>query len=293
MRLVRQAGLEPVEHRLLRLAPPADPEPLLRAAGELSWLAARSVHEESLTEPAGMPAPAALWLVLTSKNALPPLLDALEESGCDPRLLPGAGMKVAAVGPATAEALSAAGLPPDLVPAESTGEGLLEALSREHPVRVLLPRAEEAREVLPEGLRELGVQVQVVPAYRIAADHQAALGLARAVVAGEVDVVAFTSGSAVRAFARGWRDVGRLPPAEGGKWPGSVQVAVIGRVTGQAVTDEGFEASIQPSESTLEALVRAIAEAKGTDARGIDIDRDSDTGDTDDHGPERAAGGPR
>src|SRR5690606_7471237 len=109
------------------------------------------------------------WVVFTSANAVDAFLDLLLERGEDVRLLGGANL--CAIGTATARALLARGLRADLVPAEADAEGVVDALRRQpHDLavtgaRVLLPRAERARDVLPEGLREVGATVDELTLY--------------------------------------------------------------------------------------------------------------------------------
>ncbi|MHB8966337.1 MAG: uroporphyrinogen-III synthase, partial [Coriobacteriia bacterium] len=142
------------------------------------------------------------WLILTSTNAVERFFDRVYAAGKDARHL--AGLRVAAVGPATAEACVAKGVHPDFVPGEYVGEGVLAGLCARgvgEGTRVLLPRALEAREMLPEQLRERGAVVDVVPVYRTVPGMGDPEVLER-LRAGSVDVVTFTSSSTVRNFAR-------------------------------------------------------------------------------------------
>ncbi len=106
------------------------------------------------------------WLVFTSPNGARLFLEKLFESGRDARAV--AGAKIAAVGPATAEALAPFGLRADLVPEKYVAESLLAALKRENLAgrKILLARAEEGRDLLPEGLRAAGVEVRELAVYR-------------------------------------------------------------------------------------------------------------------------------
>src|SRR5207253_1579265 len=107
------------------------------------------------------------WLVFTSANGARLFFDrGLAASGLDARAL--AAARVAAIGPGTAEVLAARGIAADLVPERFVAESLVEAFppptSTEE--RVLLSRAANARDVLPQGLRSLGYEVEVLPVYR-------------------------------------------------------------------------------------------------------------------------------
>lgn len=216
----------------IRLEPPESWEPLDRALERLGEYA---------------------WLIFTSQNGVIAFRDRLEATGADPRAL--AGPRIAAIGPETAETLRRFGLRVDLIPAEYRAEALVEAL-RSHlasGMRVLIPRAQEAREVLPERLRALGVSVTVVPAYRTVAARDGVDRLRALLEAGQVHVVTFTSSSTVRHF------MALFPPGETPRLLRRVALAAIGPVTAETVAEYGLAAAIVPREYTVPALAAAVA----------------------------------
>ena len=189
------------------------------------------------------------WVMFTSQNAVSIFWDALRESGRDARALGGA--KVCVVGPATADALRERGLEPDVLPERFVAEGVLEALAS-HDLRgahVLYTSAEGARDVLPAGLRKAGAQVEVIPIYRTVPDGEGAERMAAALQRGVVDLVTFTSASAVRAYvdAVGAAAAARAPAAS------------IGPITSEAARAAGLEVIVEATESTIPGLVDAIA----------------------------------
>ena len=190
--------------------------------------------------------------MVTSVNGVAALGAALERVEGDARWL--VGVEVVAIGPATARELKRIGLRADHVPADHRAEGVLELLTEERVdgTRVLLPRAEVARDILPETLRERGATVDLIPVYRTEAATTSQLepGLG-ALRAGEVDVVTFTSASTATSFAAAVDDAPALcvPPI----------VAAIGPVTAEACAHVGIEVDVIPSVYTLPALVEAIA----------------------------------
>ena len=112
------------------------------------------------------------------------------------------GVRLAAIGPKTAEALESVMLRPDLVPSEYRAEAILDALSQ-HSVRdkrFLMPRAMVAREILPEKLREWGAQVDVVPAYQTVLPQQDVHKIGMLLSNCEIDCLTFTSSSTVSNF---------------------------------------------------------------------------------------------
>lgn len=177
------------------------------------------------------------WVVLTSPNGAARFCAELRD-GRDV-----AGVKLAAIGPGTAAVLADHNLVADLVPERAVAEGLLEVFP-DGPGRVLLARALEARETLPEGLRAAGWEVDVAPAYQtipapLAADADAALAGA--------EVVTFTSSSTVRNFVN-LVGVGRVPPT----------VACIGPITAATARALGLEVHIEATEHTIPGLIAAL-----------------------------------
>jgi uroporphyrinogen III methyltransferase/synthase len=181
------------------------------------------------------------WVVFTSQNAVAALWGHLR----DARDLGSA--KVAAIGPATAGALRSRGVVADLVPSSYVAEALVEAFPppEEPGARVLLPRAGEARDVLPVGLRKLGFEVDVVEAYRVRPAHPPEASLA---AAAEADAIVFTSPSTVRAFLE-TAGAERLPRV----------VACIGPVTADAAAAAGVRVDAVAEEHTTDGLVAALA----------------------------------
>lgn len=193
------------------------------------------------------------WLVFSSANAVECFFARLAVHDLDARSL--SGTSVAAVGPATAGRACEHGVTPDWVPAEHTGEGLLAGFV-ERGVgsgrRVLVPRAEEGRDVLPDGLRERGVRVDVVPVYRTVAGAGDPETLER-MLSGDADVLTFTSPSTLKNFLR------LVGEEEGRAVLERVVVASIGPVTTRAAERLGVRVDVEPSPHTAPALADALA----------------------------------
>src|SRR5690606_1055685 len=190
---------------------------------------------------AGVTAGRYAWVVLTSANGAERFLGALP----DARAL--GGVQVAAIGPATAEAVRRFSIVPDLVPGEYVAESLLEAFPdppAQGPARVLLARAARARDVLPEGLRARGREGDVVEAYRTVrppvdeAQRQAVLA---------ADVVTFTSSSTVDHYVEAMGSPA-TPPV----------VACIGPVTAETARRHGMRVAVEAAEYTVAGLVAAL-----------------------------------
>ena len=193
------------------------------------------------------------WLIFTSANGVKCFWERLEAQGLDARAL--YGLQVAAIGPATAQAVRSHGIAPDFVPeayiAESVAEGLI-GLGMDGK-KVLLPRAREAREVLPEELRKAGAQVDVLPVYEtVPAAHRDEV--LQRLEAGTLDAVTFGSSSTVdNFFAQIPADTIRNQPEEK-----RVKFASIGPVTTKTLAKYGFACDIQPEDFTIPALVKAL-----------------------------------
>ncbi|MBI4355861.1 MAG: uroporphyrinogen-III C-methyltransferase [Candidatus Omnitrophica bacterium] len=191
------------------------------------------------------------WLLLTSVEGAERLLVLLRELRIDVRRL--SHLKFGAIGPKTAEQLQQAGVRPDVVPATFQQEGLLSALRRVgwRGKRVLLLRAAEARDLLPEGLRKLGARVDVVPLYRAKPPAHLRGQLQAVLSNGSVDLVTFTSSGCVEQF---WQ---ALPPGlrhRARRW----RAASIGPITSQAVRARHVPVAIEARQATIESLVEAI-----------------------------------
>ncbi len=201
------------------------------------------------------------WVVFTSQNGVAAFVDRMRTLGRSPEALH--VPRLAAIGPGTAEALRAQGLRADLAPDEFRAEALVAALAREdlRGVRVLIPRADGARSVLPDGLRTLGASVDVVPVYRTEVEQEHSPEMRRRLLEGPVDAVTFTSSSTVRNF------VALLGPDAGRALRGAL-VACIGPVTAATAREFGLEAGVVAETYTIPGLVAALRSALGSPASG-------------------------
>ncbi len=192
------------------------------------------------------------WIVFTSVNGVRFFMERLRSAGLDVRQLH--GIRLAAIGPKTAEALEQYGLCPDFVPGEYRAESILEGLSGEplQDKRFLLPRAMAARDVLPETLRQWGALVDVVPAYRTVLPRERSNEMTERLRSGEIDCLTFTSSSTVSNFFSLFEKDSLLPLLT------DVRVACIGPITAKTAEEHGLEVDIMPSEYTIAGLVEAI-----------------------------------
>jgi uroporphyrinogen III methyltransferase / synthase len=187
-----------------------------------------------------------MLVCLTSPNGAALLLDGLAARGADARAL--AGATVAAIGPATADELERRGIRPDVVPERSVAEALVEALA-DVPVEggsVLVARAAEARDLLPNALRERGASVDVVPLYDTVAEP---LGNGQVEAVEGADYVTFTSSSTVRFF------LDALQPAA---FPPAARVVSIGPVTSDAARERGLEVHVEAERHDIDGLLAAL-----------------------------------
>jgi uroporphyrinogen III methyltransferase/synthase len=147
------------------------------------------------------------------------------------------------------------GVKADLIPTDYQAEGVLEALVQQNlkETRILIPRAEVARELLPEELRARGAHVDVIPVYRTVTPTQDAGGWRQQLIDRLIHVVTFTSSSTVRNFVAmlGGVDAVKLLVQ-------SVTIACIGPITAKTAEECGLTVSIMPKENTIPALVDAI-----------------------------------
>lgn len=203
--------------------------------------------------------PRCQWVVFTSTNGVEQFFARLDDLNLDARAL---GIsKIAAIGPATVSALKARGLRPDLVPANSISEAVVEELLKAigpgtQTTSVLIARAAEGREVLEQKLREAGVTVQVATCYHTVPDASNAPQVRELLEAGELNWVTFTSSSTVRNFLDA---LGREFVLEK---RAAFKVAVIGPVTAATAREAGLEPDVIAENASVEALAEALYAAK-------------------------------
>jgi uroporphyrinogen III methyltransferase/synthase len=229
-RLLSAEGARVILFPTIRIVPPESWELLDRALDNLG-----SYH----------------WIVFTSANGVKHFFRRLRETGRDVRDLK--GIRICTIGPATASAVEGMGIRVDIVPGEYISEGVVRAF-REVDLkgkRVLLPRAGEARDVIPEGLSRRGASVDVVTVYRTVRSESKKESLQALLDAGKVDVIAFTSPSTVIKFRK---------IMVGAALPETVRIACIGPVTEAAAKKEGFPVDIFQEDFTIPGMVKSLIE---------------------------------
>jgi uroporphyrinogen III methyltransferase/synthase len=194
-------------------------------------------------------------ICFTSPTGVEALFERLDAEGLDSRAFPSrAQTRIAAIGPATARALRQRGILTDVMPAKAVGEALAEALGGVPVTRALVARAREARDVVPDALRERGAEVDVVPVYETVVEE---LNQEQVADVGAADFITFTSASTVRNFlasiggADAWLTRGQSRP----------RIVSIGPVTSDELRRHGLEPDIEAHEHDIDGLIAAIIDA--------------------------------
>jgi uroporphyrinogen III methyltransferase/synthase len=234
--MLEERGAEAIQAPTIRIAPPEDMEALDRACVD---------------------AGAYDWIVFTSANAVDTFMTRLLASG-DVRDLK--GVRLCAIGPSTAQRLARYGMRVDLTPAEARSEAVIDALKSAgnlKGLRLLLPRADIARELLADQLRDAGADVSEVAAYRTLlaggerdGDHD----IYRMLLDRQIDAVTFTSASTVKNFAKIFGE------EQAADLLNTTVVASIGPVTAEAAQQLGINTTVMPERYTIPDLVDALVE---------------------------------
>jgi len=237
-----QLGAEVVELPAIRIEPTIETQAVREAVGRIGSYA---------------------LICVTSPNGAHLLFEALSAAGLDARALGGpekqqagqagsdavaqAGTAVAAIGPGTARALAAHGVSADIVPERFVAESLVEALSEVDVTgkRVLVARAAEARDVIPEHLKNRGAEVDVVSLYETVREEPNPEAVEAAQSA---DYVTFTSSSTVR----------NLTEALGDRFPATARIVSIGPITSEAAEEAGLEVHVEATRHDIDGLVEAL-----------------------------------
>ncbi len=192
-------------------------------------------------------------ICLTSPNGVRALMRRLERAGKDARAF--AGARIAVIGPGTAEALRRAGLVADVIAERFVAEGLVEALADVPVTRALVARAAQARDILPEALRERGAEVDVLALYETVTESP---DEAQLQAVSRADYVTFTSSSTVHNFFAVAAD----------QLPGTARLASIGPVTSDALREHGREPDLEAVRHDIDGLIEALLADAGSAAAG-------------------------
>ncbi len=255
---LRALGAIPVEFPTIRIVPPSD------------WARLDSALKHLYLSDSDMQASSTSyiydWLVFTSANGVHICLQRLQQLGYDPSALQ--HIRIATIGPATAEALTTYGLTADIIPDAYVAEGVAEAIiedARQHGIvlngqHILLARAAEARKVLAVMLREAGAIVDDVPAYytlTAAVNDERGRGLWNMLQQRQLSIITFASSSTVRNFMA-W--VKHCEEATGATLvPTSLPtIACIGPITSQTARELGLTVAVEAKEFTIDGLLEAI-----------------------------------
>ena len=223
--LLRESGAEPVVCPLTRIEPVAVEAERVRGVVGGAWD----------------------WVIFTSANGVACFGNLLRQAGLDWRAL--AGARLGVMGPGTGAELEKRELKVDFSPSESVAEALaMELPGVTKGTRILLARAEEAREALPELLEKRGASVEVLVVYRTTDDTAGAEAAAAALAQGEVNVVTVTSSSSVR----------KLVGLMGAEALADCLIASIGPITSQTAREEGLTVEVEAEQHTIPGLVEAL-----------------------------------
>jgi len=224
---LRQLGAEVIELPTIRIEPPSD----LRAFAEL----VQDAHTYD-------------WIVFTSPNGVTAFFEMFYKLYDDAREIGGA--RIAAIGPATAQRVRDFHLVVDLQPEEFVAEAVVQEFKKRgdlENLRILIARAEEARDLLPKELSALGAIVDVAFAYRTVPETRDRTEARARLAAEGADMITFTSSSTVENFL-----------ALGLPWPRGMEVASIGPITSQTARDHGLTIGVEAKRHDIPGLVEAI-----------------------------------
>ncbi|MBN1905800.1 MAG: uroporphyrinogen-III C-methyltransferase [Deltaproteobacteria bacterium] len=230
---LRELGANCIEFPTIEIRPPDDWAPLDRAIERI-----RDYN----------------WLIFTSVNGVKFFFKRLFEDGKDVRAL--GEIKVCAIGPKTADEVKGYGIIPDMVPTEYRAEAVIIGFRRlkTDSLKILLPRAKEAREILPDELRKMGAKVDVVESYVTIMPENRVAAISKMLEAGEISMITFTSSSTVTNFM-GMFGTNANQVKE---WLKDVDIASIGPITSETARRLGLKITVEPESYTIDALTNAI-----------------------------------
>jgi uroporphyrinogen III methyltransferase/synthase len=192
------------------------------------------------------------WLIFTSVNGVTFFFDRLFSLGKDVRQL--GHIQLAAIGPATAERLADYGLSCDIIPASYRAESVVEAFKQQKVggKKILLPRAKEARPILPSELAKMGADIHEVEAYVTKPSQDNKAVLLSDLENRQIDCITFTSSSTVKNFKQ------MIPEEDFKRLIESVTIACIGPITAETAQSLGFKVDIMAETYTIPGLTDAV-----------------------------------
>ena len=231
--LLEEKGAQCLEFPTIEVIPPANWDPIDKAIQNLEQYD---------------------WLIFTSINGVRFFFQRLQEQGKDVRALH--GIRIGAIGPKTAVGLEERGLRLDFIPSEYRAEAVIDGLGADEvrSKRFLLPRAAKAREILPEKIKEMGGQIDVVPVYETIRPTGKREEVRDLLKKGLISCITFTSSSTVENFAK------MFPEEDLPSLVEKATIACIGPITAQTAREHGLEVKIMPGEYTIEALTAEVVE---------------------------------
>jgi uroporphyrinogen III methyltransferase/synthase len=231
--LLEENGAEVIEFPTIKIVPPKSFDDLDKALDNLSRYS---------------------WAVFTSVNGVKSFLERLRERGKDIRELK--GVRIAAIGPATADELKRLSIIVDLIPDEYRAEALVDFFAKEgaEGLKILIPRAGFARKILPDKLKEMGADVDVVAAYETVKPDEDAEEIKEMLKQGEIDLITFTSSSTVVNFVNMFEKDSVKDLLKG------VTIASIGPITAKKAEEFSLVSHIVAEKFTIESLVLSVVE---------------------------------
>jgi len=231
VRLLSDFGAECLECPTIKVVPPDDWKPLDTAIKNIATYD---------------------WLVFTSVNGVSIFFKRLFENKMDARAM--GNLRTASIGPATAKRMFDFGLTSDIVPNSYRAESVIEAFANEdiRGKKILLPRAKEARPILPVELAKMGAEVDEITAYRTKEVRDNADLLLSRLEEGTIDLITFTSSSTVKNF------YALIPPEKFNDMMQGVTVAAIGPITADTAKELGFDVHLIAKSFTIPGLCDAI-----------------------------------
>lgn len=236
--LLEELGAEIIEFPTIKIVPPTNYDDLDKSIDQIE-----TYH----------------WLIFTSRNGVKYFFQRFFEKERDVRDLK--GIKICAIGTKTADEIRKYGLRIDLIPEEFKAEGLIKSFVKEAEntsgsealkgKKFLLPRAELAREIFPDKVRELGGEIEVPVTYRTVKPESHGKRLKRFLKEGKVSIATFTSASTFNNFLE-------IMGKDADELLNGIAIAAIGPVTAKAIEKAGHNVHIMPEKSTIEAMVQEI-----------------------------------